>query len=81
MTKAAIVFIAMFALDFVWARYTFAMTQKRAGAAATYSAVIIGLGGASTINYVSDHWMLIPAAAGAFAGTWLAVERQRNGHG
>ncbi len=73
MTSAIIVFAIMTALDFVWARYTAAVTDKRRLAAALYSGAIVGLGGFSTISYVDNHWMLIPAVAGALFGTYLAV--------
>ena len=75
MTKAALVFASLFALDFVWARYTFAMTSGRPAIAGSYASVLIVLSGAAAIGYTSDPWMLIPAAAGAFLGTYAAVRR------
>ena len=71
---ALFVFIAVFALDFVWARYTLAMTGKRRWAAGSYGALIIVLAGVAQIGYTSDPWLLVPAALGAFAGTAAAVE-------
>jgi hypothetical protein len=32
------------------------------------------LGGTAVIGYTSDPWMLIPAGAGAFVGTYAAVK-------
>jgi hypothetical protein len=71
--KWAAVFAALAALDFVWARYTLAITDKRASAASIYAAVILALGAFSVISYTTDHWLLIPACTGAFVGTYLAV--------
>jgi hypothetical protein len=71
---AGMVFFAMFALDFVWARYTYAMTAKRAGAASGYAGAIVLLSGTAAIGYTSDPWLLVPAVCGAVMGTWLAVK-------
>lgn len=71
------VFIALFMLDFVWAKYTYAMTQKAAAWAGGYACVIILLGGYAAIGYTQNPWLLVPAMAGAFAGTWLAVRFQK----
>jgi hypothetical protein len=72
--KALSVFIALLVLDFVWARYNIATTTKQAWRAGSYSVLIILLGAFSVISYTEDHWMLLPAAVGAFCGTWLAVK-------
>ena len=77
MIKAAIVFASMFALDFVWAKYTFAMTEKRSFLSGNLAGLIILLSGIATIGYVEDPWMLIPAAMGAWLGTVVAVEMKK----
>jgi hypothetical protein len=71
--KWGAVFVALAVLDFVWARYTMAITDKRALAAGGYAIVILALGGFSVISYTTDHWLLIPACSGAFVGTYFAV--------
>lgn len=71
-----LVFAIMFVLDIVWARYTAALVAKRIGSASSYAAFIAVLSGVSTISYVNDHWLLVPAAFGAFAGTALGMLRQ-----
>lgn len=67
------VFLALFALDFVWAKYTFALSSRRHWQAASYASVIIFLSGGAAVGYVSNPWLLAPAMAGAFAGTFVAV--------
>lgn len=67
------VFVALAALDFFWARYTQAITNKRAVFAGAYAIVILALGGFSVISYTTDHTLLIPACLGAFVGTFAAV--------
>jgi hypothetical protein len=74
----AAVFAAMFALDFFWARYTAAVTDKAAAKAAGWAAFIILVSGFVTTSYVHDHWLLIPAAFGAFAGTYAAIRFRRS---
>lgn len=71
--KSTIVFAALFALDFVWAKYTTAITAKRPMLASSFASVIILLSGGAAIGYTTEPLMLIPAMAGAFAGTWVAV--------
>jgi hypothetical protein len=71
--KAVLVFLAMFALDFIWARYTAAMVDKRPHLASVYAVGIVATNGVVVVSYTSDPWMLLPAALGAYAGTWAAV--------
>ena len=71
----ALVFLSTAVADVVWARYTLAVTAKATWQAATWSALIIVLGGFNVTQYVHDWRNIIPAAAGAFAGTWLAVRK------
>lgn len=70
---AASVFAALFALDFFWAKYTTAITAKRAHLASAYATVLILLSGIAAIVYTAEPVMLIPAMLGAFAGTFVAV--------
>lgn len=76
MLRAVAVFAALFLLDFVWAKYTYAMTSKRPVRAATLASGIILLSGGAAVGYTQNPWLLIPAMAGAWAGTWLAVKRE-----
>lgn len=71
--QAALAFGAVAALDFVWAKYTYAMTARQPWLAGTYAGAIFALGGVAAISYVANPWMLIPSVAGAFVGTWVAV--------
>lgn len=69
----ALTFAAVFALDVVYARYTVAVTDGRKIAASGYAGAVIALSGFAAINYVSDHWLLVPAIAGAVAGTLVGM--------
>lgn len=68
------VFLAVFFLDFVWAKYTQAINAKHPGWSATFAAGIICLSGSAAVGYTSDPWLLLPAAGGAFTGTYAAVK-------
>lgn len=72
--KCLAAFFALFALDFVWAIYTKAITANRAVYASVTAMALIGLSGTAAIVYTSDPWMLIPAMAGAFFGTFAAIK-------
>ena len=32
----------------------------------------------TVINYIQDHWALIPALLGAFAGTWIGMKYRKS---
>jgi hypothetical protein len=68
------VFLAMAALDYVWAKYTHAVTDRYINRASTYATLIILCNGFVVIEYVKDYWLLIPTAAGAYVGTWIAIK-------
>lgn len=74
MLTVLIVFSAMFALDFVWVKYTHATQEHKALQAAIYAGVILMFNGTVVIGYTMDHWMLIPAIAGAVGGTYAAMK-------
>lgn len=66
-------FFGVAALDIVWAKYTYALTARAPWRAGIFASSIFILNGTVTIGFVSDPWLLIPAALGAFAGTAIAV--------
>jgi len=70
----AITFAALFALDFVWVGYTRAIGRANAIGAGAYASLLILLSGTAAISYTHDPYMLIPAALGAFTGTWCAMK-------
>ena len=76
-TPSAIVFASMFVLDFVWTHYTKAIQNHLPFPAASWAVAITGLNGLAQIGYVADPWLLIPAAAGAFGGTYSAMKLTR----
>ena len=71
--KAALVFLAVALADVLWTRYILCASERRAVAAAVYSAGIVLVGGMTTLAYVDDPRYLVPAALGAIVGTWVTV--------
>ncbi len=68
-------FWLMVALDYAWGRYTQALTARRASSAATWSVFLFLVGATVTQGYLENQWTLIPAAVGAWVGTWLSARR------
>lgn len=65
----------MAAGDFIWARYIQHIQGKNPLRATLYAGLVVAIGGLTTIEYVSDHRLLLPAVLGAMAGTLIAVKR------
>ena len=74
MTTWLITFVAVFALDFIWVQFTMATANHQPYRAAFWSAWIYVAGGLSTILYINDHWLLIPAIVGAMSGTFFSIK-------
>lgn len=68
----AVLFITVI-YDWLWARYTIACAHRQPIRASIASALIFASGGFVVVEYVNDHWLLIPACLGAAIGTFLAV--------
>jgi hypothetical protein len=73
--KAALVFLAMLIGDSLWAKWMLATSKRQPVPAAAYSSAIILVGGFTAVAYVNDPRYLIPAALGAFVGTYVTVRR------
>lgn len=73
MTSWLIAFVAMFATDFAWALYVASVKVGDALAASIWAVVLFALGAVAIIGYTRNRWLLIPASAGAFAGTYFGV--------
>lgn len=71
--QGIVVFSIMFGLDIVWALYTHAMVDKRPLAASFHAMMIQALSGALVLEYTKEPVLLIPAMAGAFAGTYVVM--------
>lgn len=70
------------ALDWLYADYTMAVQARKAHRAGAMAGILYVVGGLLTLGVVADPFTLIPAGAGAYLGTALAVKRAKpNGDG
>jgi hypothetical protein len=69
-----VMFTILFALDFVYAKWTQTITAGHATPAAGWAALCYALTGLATVQYVADPWLLIPAVLGCMCGTFAAVK-------
>ena len=70
-----LVFAVVALADVLWTKYILAASERRAGAAALYSTGIVLAAAYTTLAYVDDPRYLVPAALGAFLGTYWTVKR------
>lgn len=71
--KATSVLFAMVLSDWIWAHYIGSIAQQRGLASANWAALVILLGAYVVVSYVEDKRLIVPAAVGAWIGTYLGV--------
>lgn len=69
-----VMFLVMLVLDWIWAKYNQATTRKQPWTASFYAVAIYLLGALGTLSFIDNKWLLIPACAGAFVGTFIATK-------
>jgi|GEM_PF-1014745 len=72
--KSVLVFLATVLSDTLWAMYIRRTNLGKALSASSLSAVIVLTAGVVAIEYVNNNWYLIPAALGAFVGTYITIK-------
>ena len=71
-------FFAIFLLDVVYTYYLRCVTDNNVLGASFWSVACYILGSVAVINYTTNHWLLIPAMAGAFVGTFVGMKIKKN---
>ena len=66
-------FFAIFLLDIVYTYYLRCVATENVLGASFWSVACYILGSVAVINYTTNHWLMIPAMAGAFCGTWVGM--------
>jgi hypothetical protein len=69
------IFLIVMGVDYAWARYSVAAAHGQAHRAAAWSIATYLLSAVNVLAYTHNHWLLIPAVIGAYAGTFIAVRR------
>ena len=80
MWEYVVTFFAIFLLDIVYTYYLRCVQYEQVLQASVWSVACYVLGSVAVINYTTNHWLMIPAMAGAFCGTWVGMRlrAQRN---
>ena len=78
MFEYIVTFGAIFLLDVVYTYYLRCVASDNVLGASFWSIACYLLGSLAVINYTSNHWLLIPAVAGAFCGTYVGMLIKRN---
>jgi hypothetical protein len=69
-------FLAMFLTDLSWAAYIGSVKAGSAFEAASWALALFVLGAFAVIGYTRNRWLVVPAALGAFLGTYAGVLMQ-----
>ena len=64
----------MFATDILYTYYLKAVTGNKAVVASFWATACTFCASVAAINYVEDHYMLIPSLLGAFTGTYVGMK-------
>lgn len=74
-TRWLAVFVMVVGLNYLWAVCVTHTAAGKAVRASLSASLLTALSAASTILYVQDRLMVIPAILGAFVGTYFHVRR------
>ena len=74
MTDYVLTFLSLFAIDIFYTYYLRAIATEKALLASSWSVVVTILGAFVVINYTTNHLLLVPAALGAFCGTFVGMK-------
>ena len=78
MLDYVITFFAIAILDIVYTYYLRCVQQNKIINASLWSVACYVLGSIAVINYTQNHWLMLPAMAGAFCGTYVGMILKRN---
>jgi hypothetical protein len=73
MYEWALTFFALFFTDIFYTYYLRAIQHNQTILASSWAVIVFVVASLAVINYTTDHWLLIPAGAGAFFGTWVGM--------
>jgi Na+/glutamate symporter len=73
MFEYVVTFFALFFTDIFYVYYLKSVQDGKTLKASCWSVVVFLIACVAVINYTTDHMLLIPAAAGAFLGTYVGM--------
>jgi hypothetical protein len=73
MTEYIVTFFALFFTDVFYTYYLRAVNNNEVLKSSLWAVVVFVIAAIAVVNYTTDHWLLIPAALGAFCGTFVGM--------
>ena len=70
-------FLSLFVTDILYTYYLKAVQKEEALKASLWITVIFIVSCVAVINYTSDRKLMIPAALGAFTGTYVGIKYKK----
>jgi uncharacterized membrane protein YfcA len=74
MWECLVTFFSIFFLDVVYTYYLRCVANDNVLGASFWSVACYILGSVAVISYTTNHWLVIPAIAGAFCGTYVGMK-------
>jgi len=78
MIDCIVTFFSIFLLDIVYTYYLRCVADDNVLGASFWSVACYILGSVAVISYTTNHWLIIPALAGAFFGTFVGMKIKKN---
>jgi len=72
-------FFALFFTDIFYTFYLKAVEQNKPVAAGSWAVVCYSIASLAIVNYIDNHWLIIPSCLGAFAGTYVGIKMRNKG--
>lgn len=67
-----VAFVAMSITELIWTLYIHNIRDEKLVKAGLYNTIIFLSTSCATVLYMNNKWMIIPAAFGAFCGTYIS---------
>jgi hypothetical protein len=74
MTEYIVTFFALFFTDVFYTYYLRAVNNNEVLKSSLWAVVVFVIAAIAVVNYTTNHWLLIPAALGAFCGTFVGMK-------
>jgi hypothetical protein len=78
MIEYIVTFFAVFFTDIFYTYYLKAVQDEQVMRASMWATVVFLIACVAVINYTTNYWLLVPAAVGAFCGTWIGMRLRKN---
>jgi len=67
-------FILVFSINVLYTRYLKSVASNTILTASLWSCSINVVAALASINYINNHWLIIPSCIGAFVGTYVSLK-------